>query len=218
MALVVGPKQNVAPMKTSATSNDQCSRSSHGCRASRTVISALTWCDFSQTGTSRKITVYTTKFASGGRFDTTGVSFAVQLVQRQPRHGSRRTVDYRLRLRRMVWAWRIQRRRGSGRLIHRADGRNETLFGFVAVSTSTGDITSGNLLDAVQFRHVLIHGLPNPAKRQRHLQHGRRNTGRVRQRGLEKRLRAGRQRRDRHRQTGRRQPPHLRRVCSATRS
>ncbi len=32
------------------------------------------------------------------------------------------------------------------------EGQNETLFGFVAVSTSTGDITSGNLLDAVQFR------------------------------------------------------------------
>ena len=32
------------------------------------------------------------------------------------------------------------------------EGQNETLLGFVAVSTSTGDITSGNLLDAVQFR------------------------------------------------------------------
>ena len=37
-------------------------------------------------------------------------------------------------------------------LIHRAGRQNETLFGFVAVSTSTGDITSGNLLDAVRFR------------------------------------------------------------------
>ena len=37
-------------------------------------------------------------------------------------------------------------------LIHRAGRQNETLLGFVAVSTSTGDITSGNLLDAVQFR------------------------------------------------------------------
>lgn len=44
MALVVGPKQNVAPMKRPPPATTSCSRSSHGCRASRTVISALTWC------------------------------------------------------------------------------------------------------------------------------------------------------------------------------
>lgn len=113
----------------------------------------------------------------------------------------------------MVWAWRIQRRRGSGRLIHRAGRPERDPVRFCGREHLHGRHHIRQPARRGAVPPVLSHGLPNPAKRQRHLQHGRRNTGRVRQRGLEKRLRAGRQRRDRHRQTGRRQPPLPRRVC-----
>lgn len=107
---------------------------------------------FSQTGTSRKITVYTTKFASGGRFDTTGVSSPFSWSK-----DSRHTERWEL----WIIVSDCDEWYGHGEFNGDEDpdasyivpeGQNETLFGFVAVSTSTGDITSGNLLDAVQFR------------------------------------------------------------------
>lgn len=152
MALVVGPKQNVAPMKTSATSNDQLQQIVTWVSGQQDRDFGLDMVHFSQTGTSRKITVYTTKFASGGRFDTTGVSSPFSWSK-----DSRHTERWEL----WIIVSDCDEWYGHGEFNGDEDpdasyivpeGQNETLFGFVAVSTSTGDITSGNLLDAVQFR------------------------------------------------------------------
>lgn len=152
MALVVGPKQNVAPMKTSATSNDQLQQIVTWVSGQQDRDFGLDMVHFSQTGTSRKITVYTTKFASGGRFDTTGVSSPFSWSK-----DSRHTERWEL----WIIVSDCDEWYGHGEFNGDEDpdasyivpeGQNETLLGFVAVSTSTGDITSGNLLDAVQFR------------------------------------------------------------------
>lgn len=146
MALVVGPKQNVAPMKTSATSNDQLQQIVTWVSGQQDRDFGLDMVHFSQTGTSRKITVYTTKFASGGRFDTTGVSSPFSWSK-----DSRHTERWEL----WIIVSDCDEWYGHGEFNGDEDpdasyivpeGQNETLLGFVAVSTSTGDITSGNLV------------------------------------------------------------------------
>lgn len=143
MALVVGPKQNVAPMKTSATSNDQLQQIVTWVSGQQDRDFGLDMVHFSQTGTSRKITVYTTKFASGGRFDTTGVSSPFSWSK-----DSRHTERWEL----WIIVSDCDEWYGHGEFNGDEDpdasyivpeGQNETLLGFVAVSTSTGDITSG---------------------------------------------------------------------------
>lgn len=110
MALVVGPKQNVAPMKTSATSNDQLQQIVTWVSGQQDRDFGLDMVHFSQTGTSRKIHRIHHQIRVRRQIRHHRRELAVQLVQRQPPHGTLGTVDYRLRLRRMVWAWRIQRR------------------------------------------------------------------------------------------------------------
>ena len=190
MALVVGPKQNVAPMKTSATSNDQLQQIVTWVSGQQDRDFGLDMVHFSQTGTSRKITVYTTKFASGGRFDTTGVSSPFSWSK-----DSRHTERWEL------WIIVSDCDEWYG---HGEFNGDEDPDAHTSCRKAERDPARFCGREHLHGRHhirqparrgavppVLSHGLPNPAKRQRHLQHGRRNTGRVRQRGLEKRLRAG---------------------------
>ena len=148
MALIIGPKQDIAPAKPSKNGKDQFMRMTDWVRQHASDMGVTAGC-------TQKITVYSKKFAENGGFQNdTGDAFNASPTDVYTEKWN-------------VWiigtsnnAWgnygTNSPEYAAGRLAYSCryavpDGQTETVFAFCSYSAATSDKTLGNLIDNIHF-------------------------------------------------------------------
>lgn len=152
MALIIGPKQDVAPAKPSKDGRDQFMRMTDWVRQHASEMGVTV---YNNTGCTQKITVYSKKFAKNGRFENDiGDAFSASPSDVYTEKWN-------------VWiigtsntAWGNYGTKSSayaaGNLAYSCryavpDGQTKTVFAFCSYSAATSDKTLGNLIDNIHF-------------------------------------------------------------------
>lgn len=152
MALIIGPKQDVAPAKPSKDGRDQFMRMTDWVRQHASEMGVTV---YNNTGCTQKITVYSKKFAKNGRFENDiGDAFSASPSDVYTEKWN-------------VWiigtsntAWGNYGTKSSayaaGNLAYSCryavpDGQTKTVFAFCSYSAAGGS-TCGNLIDNIHFR------------------------------------------------------------------
>lgn len=151
MAVIIGPKQNVDPAKSSKDGKDQFMRMTDWVRLHALNLKV----DIPRTGCTQKITVYSKKFAENGGFQNDiGDAFSASPSNVYTEKWN-------------VWiigtsntAWGNYGTKSSdyaeGKLAYSCryavpDGQTKTVFAFCSYSAATSDKTLGNLIDNIHF-------------------------------------------------------------------
>lgn len=152
MALIIGPKQDVAPAKPSKDGRDQFMRMTDWVRQHASEMGVTV---YNNTGCTQKITVYSKKFAKNGEFQNDiGDAFSASPSDVYTEKWN-------------VWiigtsntAWGNYGTKSSayaaGNLAYSCryavpDGQTKTVFAFCSYSAATSDKTLGNLIDNIHF-------------------------------------------------------------------
>ncbi len=154
MALIIGPEQPYAPLKTTKTSRDQMMQIVDWISKQTDVA----W-DIPANGCSEKITIYSPKFNSSGGFELSSNIFS---LQKDANH----TEEWSI--------WIISSRNDAWHDYGEIDldalydyeyivpeGHDKSIFGFVSIKSSNSNNTYGNLLDNISFKEYYYVNVEN---------------------------------------------------------
>lgn len=157
MALIIGPEQSYAPLKTTKTARDQMMQIVDWIKNQTDVA----W-DIPENGCSEKITIYSPKFNSSGGFALGNDIFSLQKDEIHTEEWS-------------VWiisslndTWHDYGEIDSSATYDYEyivpEGINKSIFGFVSIKSSNSNNTYGNLLDNISFKeyyHINVDNATN---------------------------------------------------------
>lgn len=157
MAVVIGPTQGYDPKKTSSTADDQYNQMVKWVTAQKNIDFGFDVVNYSETGISKKIVLYSAPFNNAGGFDQQGASSAFSWTA-DAQH-TQKWEMWIMASDAMDWAPYGSAEQLADGIAPQGDdcyyivpnGQEATTFAFVSVHSAAGSLSVGNLLDDVVF-------------------------------------------------------------------
>lgn len=157
MAVVIGPTQGYDPKKTSSTADDQYNQMVKWVTAQKNIDFGFDVVNYSETGISKKIVLYSAPFNNAGGFDQQGASSAFSWTA-DAQH-TQKWEMWIMASDAMDWAPYGSAEQLTDGIAPQGDdcyyivpnGQEATTFAFVSVHSAAGSLSVGNLLDDVVF-------------------------------------------------------------------